>query len=821
MAKASPTTKATRKAARKRKPAKKPAVPRTHKPADMTLEQWQVALRRQFGRDQKFKLEAVDGAGELFADYLVTNPESGHTYRVGIRGLQLGDNHCTCPDFAVNTLGTCKHVEFVLAKLERKPGGRKRLAEGYRPAFTEVVLRYGSDRRVIVRPGTEIDPAAWRRASRDLEADGSLKPAAFDHFDELLDQLRAGDHEVRPHEDAVAFVAQVRDGRRLAERVDAMFPKGVDDPAWDGLVKRKLYPYQRSGVLFVARAGRSLLADDMGLGKTIQSITAAEVLARAAGVERVLVVTPTSLKHQWRREIATVVDRPAIVVEGPPDVRRRAFESPGPFFKITNYETIHLDAAAIAAWGPDLIILDEAQRIKNWKTRTAQTVKELQSQYAIVLSGTPLENRLEELHSIVAFVDRYRLGPMFRFLAGHQQLDADGRVVGYRNLNDITATLAPVLLRRTKDQVLKELPGRIEQHILLPMTPEQKLHHEDNRQVVARLVHRWRKLKFLTEADQRRLTCALQNMRMSCNSTYLLDAETDFGTKADEIVERLDELLETPGAKVVIFSQWVRSHELLIRRLNKAKRKYVFLHGGVPGPKRQALVDRFREDADCRVFLSTDAGGVGLNLQAASAVFNMDQPWNPAVLEQRIGRVHRLGQTRPVTVMHFVSRDTIEHGMLDLIKFKRSLFAGVLDGDRDEVFMGGTRLKKFMDGVEAATGAIPVGDAAPPMPPPEVAPPAPEIAPPSTELLAPAAAPPAENPIAPLVETLLGLGQTFLRSLSAAPGTTAEAARSPIRVETDAATGQPYLKLPVPSPELIAQAGQFLATWAARFAGKA
>ncbi len=365
----------------------------------------------------------------------------------------------------------------------------------------------------------------------------------------------------------------------------------------------------------------------------------------------------------------------------------------------------------IARWRPDLIILDEAQRIKNWKTRTAKAVKDLESPYAFVLTGTPLENRLEELYSIVEFVDRFRLGPMFRFLSEHQHVDDHGKVIGYRNLSKISETLAPILVRRTKEKVLKELPERLEKRFFVPMTPQQMTHHEENREIVARIVAKWRRYGFLSEIDQRRLQCALQNMRMACNSTYLLDGETDHGVKADEIATLLAEVLEEPDVKVVLFSQWVRMHELITRRLAARRWRHVFFHGGVPGPQRKHLIDRFREDDACRLFLSTDAGGVGLNLQNASVVVNMDQPWNPAVLEQRIGRVHRLGQHRPVRVVHFISQGTIEEGMLGLLAFKRSMFTGVLDGGQDEVFLGGTRLTRFMDSVEKAAASVP-----PPMP---------------------------------------------------------------------------------------------------------
>src|SRR5947208_14363478 len=156
----------------------------------------------------------------------------------------------------------------------------------------------------------------------------------------------------------------------------------------------------------------------------------------------------------------------------------------------------------------------------------------------------------------------------------------------------------------------------------------------------------------LAGTDQRRMMIALQNMQMSCNSTYLLDQETDHGVKADELAALLDELFAEPEAKAVVFSQWTRTHDIVIRRLEARGIGYVSFHGGVPSDKRPALIEQFRGDPACRVFLSTDAGSTGLNLQHASTVVNMDLPWNPAVLEQRIARGHRLGQARPAHGMN-------------------------------------------------------------------------------------------------------------------------------------------------------------------------
>lgn len=808
-----------------------PKVSQRRKPENMNLEAWQVALRKQFAADQSFKLKNIGGE-PIFSEYEVTNPETHRTYRVAIRGEGLGVNYCSCPDYAVNTLGTCKHIEFTLAKLQKKPGAKTAFTNGFQPAYSEVYLRYGAKRDVIFQPGLDCPATLRKLAGHYFDGNGVLKQDAYSGFGQFLSKVNTNGHEVRCYDDAMEFVSRVHDRAELLARVDRAFPNGAEDTAFDKLLNVHLYPYQKAGAMFAARAGRCLIADDMGLGKTIQAIAAAEILARHADVRRVLVICPTSLKHQWKREIEKFTNRSAVVVEGPASTRRKLHEAGG-FYTIVNYDVVHGDTDAIQSQKYDLILLDEAQRIKNWKTRIAQAVKKLDSNYAFVLTGTPLENRLEELHSIVEFVDRQRLGPMFRFLHTHQHLDDTGRVVGYRKLDEITKTLEPILVRRTKESVLKELPERLEKQFFVPMTEQQQAIHDENHEIVAKIVQKWRRYGYLSEMDQRRLTCALQNMRMSCNSTYLVDKTTDYGHKADELATLLEEIQEEHDAKVVVFSQWLRTHELITRRLAKRKLGHVLFHGGVPGPKRKDLVSRFREDPDCRLFLSTDAGGVGLNLQHANAVVNMDLPWNPAVLEQRIGRVHRLGQHRPVRVVNFIAKNTIEEGMLGLLAFKKSMFAGVLDGGQTEVFLGGTRLKKFMDSVERATGSL--STATPPTngdgekhdsdlftAPADSASSQSESGGPASagkptpstqQATTPALPPQALGDLLTAVAAFLNELGRSLRQTEANPAAAPSAKQR--LVERDETTGQAYLKLPLPQGEAMQSLVGLLQTVAA------
>ena len=812
------------------KPNKEPKLSRAHAPADLSPVEWQRGLRRQFGREQAFRIENLGGE-PIFSEFVVSNPVSKSNYRVAIRGRGPGGNFCSCPDYATSELGTCKHIEFTLARLEKKRGAKAAFARGYQPSFSELYLRNDGKRRIHFRAGTDCPPAVKKAAAAlfDADRDGMLPDDRFGELEPFMAIASKSGHEFRAYDDALDFIAGRRDAGRRASKLDQLYPRGAADPKLLALLKVPLYPYQAEGALFAVRAGRALIGDDMGLGKTIQAIAATEILARHFGVSKVLVICPTSLKYQWQSEIARFAGREgqhAARIIGGGRAQRQKDYALDDFCKITNYEKLKPDLDLIAGWQPELVIVDEAQRVKNWNTIAARALKRIDSAYAIVLTGTPLENKLEELISIVQFVDQHRLGPTWKLLHEHQVKDEGGRVTGYTGLDKIGKTLAPIMIRRRKSEVLRQLPSRTDQNLLVPMTEMQMLYHQENADVVASIVQRWRKTRFLSERDQRRLTCALQNMRMSCNSTYLLDQETDHGVKADELAALLGDLFAEPAAKAVVFSQWTRTHDIVIRRLEARGLGYVSFHGGVPSEKRPALVERFRNEPACRVFLSTDAGSTGLNLQHASTLVNMDLPWNPAILEQRIARIHRMGQARPVQVINFVSKGTIEEGMLSVLAFKRSLSAGILDGGGSEISLGGSRLNRFMKDVEKVTGSMGEG---------ETVAPAEEVtndvtsdgAAPAEELkanggasetaLTEAAGASLRDATSDPWQALAQVGAQFVAALAAANNPDAPAHPW---IERDPATGAQSLKVPLPPPEAARQLANALSVLAGSLRGK-
>ncbi|MFK7817205.1 MAG: DEAD/DEAH box helicase [Planctomycetaceae bacterium] len=619
-----------------------------------------------------------------WVDYVVTSRQSGRTYRVALRGMEASESFCTCPDFRTNQLGTCKHILHVQRKV-RKRFSAKQL-KPYRRRRLSVRISYGPERGVIFnlphKASTKVVELAGRAAIEPTTNAADIVTR--------IQALEEAGQRVTIFPDAEQFIQRQLVQSRLLKECNAIRRKAATHSLRTELLNAKLLPYQLDGIAFAAGAGRAILADDMGLGKTIQGIGVAELLRQLAEIKRVLVICPASLKSQWRSEIVRFCGQTTQIVLGNGAERAEQYQS-DKFFTICNYEQVLRDVTSVEPVPWDLIILDEGQRIKNWESKTSNVIRQLDSPFRLVLSGTPLENRLGELYTVTKFVDDELLGPAYQFFNRHHVVDERGKTQGYRRLDELRQKMSGVLLRRTRAEIADQLPSRTDEVIRIEGTQEQLDIQNAN---VARAAQISAK-RYLTEMDRLVLMGCLTTARMACDSTYLVDQEEEeYSSKLERLSELLADLIEDPTRKIVLFSEWRRMLDRVELRLADLNADFVRLDGQVPQKKRAALISKFQNDPQCRVICMTNAGSTGLNLQAANTVINVDLPWNPAVLEQRIARAYRMGQKNPVHVYKLVTvspgtDETIEEKLLDTLASKQSLADASLnfDSDVDEVAM--------------------------------------------------------------------------------------------------------------------------------------
>ncbi|MCB1095545.1 MAG: DEAD/DEAH box helicase [Verrucomicrobiae bacterium] len=671
--------------------------------SEKELVELALADRAKRAEEESMRVVSQDRSTP-WTDYVVTSAASGRTYRVALRGTEPGDSFCTCPDFRKNTLGTCKHVLHALGKV-RKKFTRRKLAKPWQPDGFYVSVRYGVDLGLRLETPADIEPAQ-RKVVREFLDKSFTDAATIQRLLNAIRQLERTGTTVTIYPDAEEMISRILHEFRVEKKMQEI----RQDPAKHGLrnklLKTELLPYQLDGIAFATVAGRAILADDMGLGKTIQGIGVAEMLAREAGIKRVLIVCPASLKSQWALEIEKFSWRDSQLVVGPYAERGQQYRE-GAFFTICNYEQVRRDHLEIDDVPWDLIILDEAQRIKNWEAKTTTVIKSLRSKYALVLTGTPIENRIDDLYSVIEFIDDRRLGPAFRFYNKHRVVDDRGKVIGYKNLAALRKALAPVLLRRTRKSVLQDLPPRTTEVVRINPTDEQKALNDSHMSLVAMIISK----PYLTEMDLLRLQRALLMARMSANSSYLVNKEEPgYSSKLERLRELLQSLLAEEDRKIVLFSEWTTMLDLIEKHLHELGASFVRLDGSVPQKKRQAIVAEFRKDPQCKLFITTNAGSTGLNLQAANTVINVDLPWNPALLEQRIARAHRMGQKRPVQVYILVTEGTIEEGMLNTLSMKHELAQAALDPDSDvDQLSFGSGIEELKKRMEVLLGAVPEG----------------------------------------------------------------------------------------------------------------
>ncbi|MGI8431777.1 MAG: DEAD/DEAH box helicase, partial [Chthoniobacterales bacterium] len=478
-----------------------------------------------------------------------------------------------------------------------------------------------------------------------------------------------------------------RDPVELPRSANAGFPETRRDPSAalrsardDGggepldALGKKLRDYQRTGVAWLAAlAGQKLggiLADEMGLGKTVQTLA---LLQLRHGHGPALIVCPTSLLANWQREAARFTPGLRVLVLDGANRPEKIAQLGGYDLGLTSYGLLRRDAELYRALAFDSIVLDEAQHIKNPETQNAQAAFNLRSRQRFVLTGTPLENSVRDLWSLMHFVVPGYLGTRSDFRERYEKpLAAGPEPVLQRRL---ARRLQPFLLRRRKAEVAKELPAKIEQVLPCELGPTQRATYD----ALLREIQSGLGSSPNDGAKRMKMLTGLLRLRQACCDLRLLGLEKSGSAKLDLLDELLEEIIDG-GHRVLIFSQFVTMLDLVRQRLAARSIAYCYLAGLTK--RRQEEVDRFQNDPAIPVFLiSLKAGGVGLNLSAADTVIHFDPWWNAAVEAQATDRAHRIGQTRVVTAYKLIARDTVEEKILKLQNRKRELASAMLEAD--------------------------------------------------------------------------------------------------------------------------------------------
>ncbi|MBX9622034.1 MAG: DEAD/DEAH box helicase [Alphaproteobacteria bacterium] len=672
-----------------------------------TTDEDEINRRLLRAETEPMKVINLEPDSVYFSNFTV-HSSTGQSYHIEIRSLTEPLNSCSCADYETNGLGTCKHIEKVLLTLRKKGKRKYKEASAQGSAKAEIYVDPFDHQIKLKWPQEKITSLEGPRLLKDFfSASGRLISDAKTATPVILRHVNNAPEKIRQSIRLSRRIQNVlRDSHTFThknEAKDFFLSDVIDGKHTLDVAKLPLYDYQKQGMLHLAFLEKAILADEMGLGKTVQAVAAAELLRKTKGIRKVLVVSPTSLKAEWEEQISKFVNLPSLLIYGNRDNRLRQYQKES-FFYLTNYEQVVRDREDIQRLiGPDVVILDEAQRIKNWRTKTAATIKQLTSPYAFVLTGTPIENRIDDIYSIVQFLYPKLFGPLFRFNRDFYQLDDSGKPMGYKNLHLLHERLKPVLLRRLKRDVEGQLPSRTLNTYFVEMSSEQRSRYIEYEDMVARLASIAGR-RPLTEDEFKRLQRYLASMRMLCDTPYILDQDCRICPKLHELESILEELFQDTGTKIIIFSEWERMLFLVRELLDKMNVGYAWHTGSVDQKKRRDEIHRFKDQSECKLFLSTDCGAVGLNLQAANVVINLDLPWNPAKLEQRIARAWRKHQTRTVQVINLVSENTIEHRMLGVLNLKQRLSDNVLDNGSIEEMEIPSGRKALMEQLKKVMG---------------------------------------------------------------------------------------------------------------------
>ncbi|MEX3713426.1 DEAD/DEAH box helicase [Cytobacillus horneckiae] len=563
----------------------------------------------------------------------------------------------------------------------------------------------------------------------DIRIESKLSTDAFRDYSEYMRSLpgayyveqdykwmvpkRHIDSFVQRYEDQTAWHTSIEDIKGIQEVLIPEFPMIEDFSDF----KLPPYEFQQQGISYLAHVESGIIGDDMGLGKTVQTMGAAHMLWKQGKVKKILVICPSSLKYQWSSEIDKFLGHSNIVIDGKnTKEKRKAFKNfvNGDYlFGIANYELVRTMVDMMKESHYDVIIADEAHRLKNRDSITYKAVKSLPSTYRFASTGTPLQNNVEELYALFEWVRPGLLGKITafkkRYIVYASKFGRRYVPIGHKRLGELRRIISPYMLRRLKKDVAQDLPPMIFHRRDVEMNKAQATLYNRIQEDFLGLLNELSSQHVNGEYDQEGNW--VEHKRKGEDKVlgflYMMVATSDHPTliaagngmskhyqdmipenvkspKLEELVDICKESIESGVNKIVIFTQFAKMQEIIVGELSKLG-QVAIVNGSMTSAKRQESFDMFRENPACNFLIGTDAMNYGVNLQFANTLINYDCPWNPATFSQRAGRVHRIGSTHDVVnIISLVTLGTIDEKIQETLEEKRKLGEVVIERNSSE-----------------------------------------------------------------------------------------------------------------------------------------
>jgi hypothetical protein len=636
------------------------------------VRRYERAMREHRAQTESYEIslleDRVDGA------YRVQG--SGGVYLVDVVDGSGEADTCTCVDFLTNDLGTCKHLEAVRRALQgnRALRGQYEALEG-KPARPTVTVRSRGGLELLKR-GTW-SKALLRKGGWRAEEGGKLVPL-------VPAALTTPPGEIRVVHAAAPAHARLAAREQSAARRERMRVAIEEGRLQIDRLAAPLLPFQREGVGYLVAQGRAMLADDVGLGKTMQVLAACETLCAHGEADRVLIVAPAATLPFWARELERLTRSPPALLSGDGLTLRSAMAS-GARYKLVSYDTIAHHGETFASLQPDVLVLDEAQRAKNFRARTAIALRGIQARFVYALTSLPLDRHLDDLYALVQLVDDQVLAPLWRFNFAFYEQDARGTITGYKNLSKLRLLLSPLLVRRRKEEVLPQLPPLTRQSRFVPMMPEQQARSMGVLGDLAALLRQ-------REPGQAGLLRLLEEARKLGADPSVLspEDETLASPKLDELEQIAEEIARQGPHRVLIFGAHLEPLRRAAARLTRMGLSTLLLERPQEEARRHLLSRRFSSSGDALFALILDEATPRLQLPQVTYQLHLDLPLGPAQLERRTSVGFRPGHTRGLTELFLCAEGGIERSLEGHLfsrrtspscPLERGCNAGALDGE--------------------------------------------------------------------------------------------------------------------------------------------